>query len=131
MTNDDFFAALSAPQFKKVEVAAPAPIYIRAMTSGEHDEYETLIAGKDGKRQDWTNYRAKYLLFALADDKGARRFLSHADIPRIAGLPDAIMGPVYREARIFNGHARAEAEEKKSDSASEAVSGSDSPSAES
>jgi hypothetical protein len=131
MTNDDLFAAFAAvPCVKQVEsVKTPVPMFVRAMGISEWDDFEILYYGKDGKAKDLSNWRAKYLFFTLADEQGNRLFTDQADIKRIAKLPYPILEAVFHEARAFNGHEKAE--EKKSDSASEGVTGSDSPSAES
>lgn len=129
MTQDDLIAAFAAvPTFKQVEsVKTPVPMFVRAMSVEESDEYELLYYGPKGDKPDPKKWKTTYLLFTLADEQGNRLFKTPEDAKKIAALPGHILGAVFLEARKFNGHAPDV--EKKSDSADGGESGFVTPSA--
>lgn len=94
---------LAADDMGLKKVAVPewgGDVFIRLITAGERERFERLFIGyKDRGIPD--NYRCKYLLAALCDEKGNQLFTAE-NLDALAAKSGATIGRIYDAAMAHN-----------------------------
>lgn len=127
MKKDDFLSLFKTKEAPKEITVQGKTVYVRALTLEERTRYEMLI--NDGQKRDVTNLHAKFLCFALANEKGERLF-SEDDIPSIGqSLPGAVGLELFDAAWKHNCMGQEQIEELKKSSEGKDTTGSSSISA--
>lgn len=121
---------LGKDDLKLLQVTVPewgGDVYLRCMTGGEREEYETVLLSKvkDGKLTDNRGLKQKLLSLTLCDEKGKRMLDAAPDVQKLFGKSAAVLQRLFEKSQIHNGlrDEDVEAAAKNSDATAPAVSG--------
>lgn len=98
----DRTAILGKLDLKREAVAVPEwgdSVFIREMTAGERDEWESQVWGENPPHKD--RLRAALVAYTLCDDKGVRLFTAD-DITALEKLGAAALHRVFEAAMRLN-----------------------------
>lgn len=108
LTKDQILAANDVNLLKLSVPEWGGDVYIRVMTVGERDAYENEWQRK--KETGVDDFRTKFLVRCLVDDKGNRLF-DNGDVERLAQKSARVMNRVWLAAMEHNNLSDASIEE--------------------
>jgi len=98
-------AILAADDLPREAVDVPewgGRIWVRALTAGERETWETRYLGTDEAASPASRIRASLAVFACCDEAGKPLF-TEADVPALAGKSAAAVLRIWRIAARLNG----------------------------
>lgn len=113
LTKEQILAAAEKREIEELDVPEfGGSVFVRGLTSGERDHYESSVMQRRGKElvPNLTNARAKLVVLALCDEKGARTF-EDRDISSLGKLPARGVQRVFDKARDLAGLTDEDVEE--------------------
>ena len=88
-------------------------MYLRTLSAGERDNYESSLLNGQGKATNLKNYRSRFLTLAIANDDGTRMF-DDKDVAKLAQMNGRVSTYLMDKAQTLNGmDADEEAEAEK------------------
>jgi hypothetical protein len=117
LTKESFLQLFKRDEKAKEVKVGECVAFVRVISLGERTKFENSV--NDGVKRDTSNFHAKFLVYALSDESGNRLF-TDADIEAINSVGAKAMLDLFEEAWKFNGMGKAEAEELKKSSETEA-----------
>lgn len=113
MDKELFLNLYAAPPAVEAVETPQGTVYIRVMSAGEKDRFETEHAQSSGR-----DFRARVVVATYCDEQGMLLF-APKDIPRISALPFYALDPIVKAAIRLNAmseEAQEDLEKKSEDS---------------
>jgi len=103
-------------------------VFVRGMTGTERDGWEQSILyhKKKSKNDSYDHFRASLVVRTVCDESGTRLF-DDKEIPKVSGMPAAVLDVLYGVAARMSGITKEDAEKLGEDSTASEDSISDSP----
>ncbi len=114
-------AILAANDVKTEKVEVPewgGDVYVRTLSGTDRDAFEDAYS-----REKMKNFRARFLVLTLCDDKGARLFADE-EIEALGAKSNVVINRLFDKAWSFNAFTPAEVEELGKDSQTDQKGGS-------
>lgn len=100
---------------KRIPLPENRFVFVRAISLEERDRFENEC--HDGKVRNFVNFRARFLVMAIADENG-ERLLGDEDLAALKRLPCADLEVVFEAAYAYSAMSKEALDELKKNSAS-------------
>ena len=103
--NKDGVLALCTRKATEIELPSDmggGSVFIRNITAGERDHYESSLLDNQGRARNLKDFRARFLVLALANQDGSRMFKDN-EVSELSKMDAQIATWIHDEAQRING----------------------------